>query len=294
MIYPFIVTESSPIPLSSPTPHPITSATFTHPIIAAEALESYYQSNTFILNLPDDANNANDITNESDDSEQPWGPHASLAKHHIHTLVVQATESRIPLPKLLIPFTLTQAHQTLASQRWRVLLALPHLSALTIRLQKTQPNHFVWQDMNPILRYLQARHPHFTLRIEISFDGMLRKEWEDPRWLENGGEEKPYDPMGYINVSELFAAPTEADRAYCAEYLPDHGDPKYIAEYRVMLPSVGRPIILGLLSCSAEERRVFGVHYVIRDPPLLRMQMQEHFEWVKELDAGVEERNAGR
>lgn len=163
-------------------------------------------------------------------------------------------------------------------QEWNELLLLPHLSSLTIELQKGKPEHFFnWFDFAPIVFHLRDRRPGIKIRFAISFDALLEPEWNVQAALYAGVEgaellsevsptpEDPYSPMGYAEVSCLIQEPTAEDYAYVKEHLEGQREAR------------GREIVKGLLDETPEGRRTLAEHYVVKEPSLLRVLMGEYY-----------------
>ncbi|KAF3003570.1 hypothetical protein E8E13_006425 [Curvularia kusanoi] len=170
---------------------------------------------------------------------------------------------------------LTDSNYTRA--QWESLLSLSRLEQLTIQLQKTVPDHLFWADFSPIIIQLRRNLPKVNIRFMVSFDTLLERVWCDPIW-ENYTEPGnvvglPYEPMGFVDVSELIEPPTEGDFAYVEEHL-SHDKSTY-----------GRDIVRGLLDETAPLRRGLALHYVVKDPELLRVRIAEHYEVYKRRSA---------
>jgi hypothetical protein len=272
MIYPYILTTSTPIPLETLTksPHPLTCPG-AHPMLAAEALEAFYKHNTFIIQTS---------RHGGFTASTNWGPHPDLLHQHTRHLIISAFESTSrwepasdTSPAVFIAY---------GTCLWTPLLAFPRLQSLTIKLQKQHDSFLVWQDFAPILFTLRSRFPNLQSRVEISFDAMLHAAWDDAMWIDDD-EDGPYQAMGFINVTHLFAPPSQADREYVAEYLAETG-----GEQTEKMP-ISPYITQGLLDVTAADRRLLGVHYVVKEPQLLRIMMQREFErFVRVRDEGAE------
>ncbi|KAF2655580.1 hypothetical protein K491DRAFT_692781 [Lophiostoma macrostomum CBS 122681] len=260
MIYPYILTSSTPISLTTlnASPHPLTCPETTHPIIFAEALEAFYTCNTFIVHTTKHGGFTSDTNS---------GPHPDLLHHQLRHLIVAAVEStsRWEPP--------SDGHGAVyiayGTALWTPLLSFPRLQSLTIRMQKSHDSLLVWEDFAPILFSLRERLPNLRIRVEMSFDALLRAAWESAVWIDEE-EAGPYQEMGFIDVTHLFEAPSREDREYVAEYL---GGVKKMPDS----PTITR----GLLDCTAADRRLLGVHYVVKEPHLLSLLMQEKYEEFK-------------
>jgi hypothetical protein len=139
------------------------------------------------------------------------------------------------------------------------------------------------------------------ISLSVSFDTLLETAWNDPRWRGPrtrgnafgrfaGGSlvagvppetEDAYEPMGFVNASHLIEPPDEEVRSYVAQYLPEHKMPP------------PRPIGQGLLDHTPTGRRVLATHYITREPDLLRVEMQEHYEVYLKYEKESKERGAG-
>jgi|SRR5690242_17983136 len=233
-----------------------------------ETMEAFYAHNTFKISV----------------AEPKPGEVASSLGHSmfpryekfIRKLVVHAEEALLGSTTNLELLEMNcRTRQQGSRARWESLLQLPRLEHLTICLQKQQNDRLCWGDFSPVLHQLRERFPKLRISLSISFDTMLARYWSDPIWdnhIEPGNEEGlPYDPMGFVDVTELFQPPTQEDFEYVQEHL-SHG-----AE------TGGLDILRGLLDEMAPQRRVLAVHYVVKEPALLRVRMLEHFEVYKRM-----------
>jgi hypothetical protein len=260
-----------------------------YPSIYSEALEVFYSVNTFILTLPLDAKLI----------AQAWDFHP-LAKACLRHLVIECDESRNPRCSFD-----TYEQSRLAAhwrRRWDRLFDIPTLQSLEIRLQKSHEDNLCTLDFGPVVYHLRALRPSIKISLSVSFDTVLEKAWNDPRWYDPrtrgnalgvfpGGNivagvppepEDAYRPMGFIDASHLIEPPGEEQRSYVAQYLPEHKMPP------------PRPIGQGLLDHTPEGRRVLATHYISREPDLLRVEMQEHYEVYLKYKKERRERAAGQ
>lgn len=266
MIYPYLVAERNPISLSDSKPHPITDPTYSNAVVAPEALEAYYTHNTFILSIQ---------PTKLPLASQRWGPHLEVAQSHARSIIIAAEE-----PVKLLPPTLSfsdfevQHANSPGRQIWRELLELPKLANLTIQMQKYYDDRFSWMLFAPVVMSLRQQKPDLEFHFTVSFDAHLEKFWNDPMWsrIPNIDMVDTYQPMGYIDMTELFDKPSQEDMDYVQEYLPDKLMPR------------GRSIRSGLLDAVPAERRSLGHLYVVKEPNLLRVLMEEHFEVYKRYD----------
>ncbi|KAF2690558.1 hypothetical protein K458DRAFT_427268 [Lentithecium fluviatile CBS 122367] len=139
-------------------------------------------------------------------------------------------------------------------------------------MQKAHQPFFFTLDFCPILHRLRTLHPNLVLTFNISFDTILEPIWNDTRWedmnqfmLTSPPNSDAYLEMGFVDVSDLIALPTDEDRAYVAEHLADRRMP------------ATPPLEEGLLSETPANRRVLGRHYVVKELALFRVLMREHY-----------------
>jgi hypothetical protein len=276
MIYPDVVREAFPVPLISPylenglsstlfhvdhsypRPHLITSANKSNPTVAAEALEAYWNSNTFIVDL-------DPVLTES----RAWAPSA-IPRSQVHHLVVSVNEevqSRHPTSKADFLAFEHQHWNNPKRQRWSELLSFSNLKTLSINMQKENPTEFCWMFLSPIICALRIRQPSLQIKFQVSFDEMLDKEWNNEYWAQfNDQPTGGYKRAGFSDVSDVFGAATEGDRCYVNEYLPQRKMP------------TGRDAVRGLFEESPAQRRALGSLYFVSEPSLLRVLMDEHYE----------------
>ncbi|KAH7089218.1 hypothetical protein FB567DRAFT_523307 [Paraphoma chrysanthemicola] len=262
LVYSYIVREDSPIDLTNGN----IQISLGYPIVSAEWLEAVYTHNICSVTF-----------NDSDlgDSIPPrslWGTFPSY-KRHIRDLEVNATEILLQETELEALELECTTQQPGCRRHWNELLELPRLETLTIKFQKENRNSFAWANFSPILYRLRELNPRLRITFNVSFDNILEKHWSvDPFPHEGRGgrilgaiEDEPYLPMGFVDMSELVKPPCDADRAYVEEHL---------------LGSRGigsRDVVRGLLDETPAHRRVLAECYVVKEPPLLRFLMAEHY-----------------
>jgi hypothetical protein len=180
-----------------------------------------------------------------------------------------------------------KAYRRISSRiEWEKLLDLTHLQDLTIYIQKAQNSSLNTLDFSPILYTLRAKQPNINITFFLSFDTIIQRlldEWKRAM-LENDNiyldlEESPYRPMGYVDMSDLISPPTQEDRNYVQEHLPEYvntagGMPAH------------RNIGSGLLDETPASRRELAKHYAVKEPALLRCLMRDHFDVYRRLQDG--------
>lgn len=183
------------------------------PEYRAEVLEAFYTHSTFNFTFP-----ASGYTS-SEAYQVQWGPHPQFVKY-IRRLYVHADELD---PALYLQHVRYDRLDTLRfrTKIWERLLELPRLEQLTIRMQKRHACYFSWADFGPILVHLRENMPRLQTTFSISFDAMFERFGRDPIWEVYTEpwvpEEEPYDPKGFLDVSELIKAPTQEDFRYVQE-----------------------------------------------------------------------------
>jgi hypothetical protein len=270
LIYPHIVREDSPIDITNRD----IQVPLSFSILSAEWLEATYAHNTCSVTFYDFS------LNEGIPARSLWGA-SPYHKRFIRDLEVNATEG-LPQEKELkaleLECTTKRPHHR---QKWNELLDLPRLESLTIQFQKRNRSVFVWADFSPILYQLRERNPKLRITFNISFDEILEHQWSVDSFLheERGGwttralEDDSYLPMGFVDMSELVQPPDDDDRAYVEEHLLGSRE-------------IGsRDVVRGLLDETPTNRRVLARCYVVKEPPLLRMRMAEHFAIYKRAQA---------
>lgn len=236
-----------------------------------EILEALYTYNTFHVTFQD--------PHDTKNTTSPTGLSAfPQYEEYIRNLTVYAEEDVTFLrgkPNALENFELQCVlGQNASRAQWERLLKLSRLEQLTIRFQKAHASHFSWADFSPILIELRNTLPRLRLSFCVSFDTLLEREWNHPRWA-NSPNQDEFDPMGYVDVSEVVDLPTERDYRFVN---PDNiqGSESY-----------GRTIVGGLLGESAAGRRSLALTYVVCMPGALRVRMLDHHGIYKRMkDAG--------
>ncbi|KAJ4322733.1 hypothetical protein N0V94_002251 [Neodidymelliopsis sp. IMI 364377] len=274
LVYADLFAESKPTPLENVEPIPAKVALLVRggnvltPDLTSELLEAFYTHTVFHVTFP----NSNNATNVYVPIN--WGPHPQY-RHYIRNLVVHAQETRYDLWN--IPLEAVEDHCLDESCRpradWECLLKLPRLEELTIRLQKYDTSQFVWAHFSPVLIQIREAFPKIRIIFSVSFDMMLERVWDDPFW-ENFTEpgdigERSYDPMGFVDMTELIALPTAEDSSFVQEHLAEQQQ------------TLSRDFVRGLLDETAAQRRALAVHYAVKEPALMRVRMLEHYEVYK-------------
>jgi hypothetical protein len=237
----------------------------TDPSISTEFLEALYTHRTIHTTFT-----APDLLRNTTTPQNIWGPFPQ-SKHLIRHLTISTPEARFHSPTLSgLEHECRILHPELRLQ-WLSLLHFPRLETLTIKLQKSQNRGFTWANFSPILRHLRHTLPRLRIRLLVSFDEMLKAKWDMVSMLDpvNGGwimQPEPYLPMGFVDVSELMERPSEEDREYVRQHIGEGS-----------MDAGGRDVYRGLLDETPESRRVLAVHYVVKEPALLRCLVEEHY-----------------
>lgn len=170
---------------------------------------------------------------------------------------------------------------------WERLMQFPRLQNLTIYMQKMDDRSLNTFDFGPVLYSLRAKLSGINIMFLLSYDTILRERWNLPMWNNDAlsADVPSYKPMGFVDMSDLIASPTNEDLTYIQEYLPE-----YVNTGR--MPQ-SRRISMGLLDESPASRRALAKHYAVKEPALLRCLMRDHFEiYRKQQDGTPEEESA--
>lgn len=267
LIYPYIVIEDAPLELTNCDIH----APIDHPILTPEWLEAIYTHNTCSVDFCDFR-----LLRDPWHEHELWGSEPQY-RYLIRHLVVNASEVALredDLEKLEHECSIQKPE---VRQEWKELLGLLRLENLTINLQKWGSSGFAWANFSPIIYQLRERNPKLCIKFKISFDVILEKKWDvdlvrselQRKWVLRNVEDDQYQPMGFVDMSELLEPPTDAERAYVEEHLPETRD-------------VGSmDIVRGLLDETPANRRLLTQVYLVKEPALLRILMAEHYEMYK-------------
>jgi hypothetical protein len=239
--------------------------------IAEEWLEAIYTHRPCCITFPDPNNIA------SARSEYVWGAYPEY-KDFIRHLIVDAPEASLYSDEELvgIEWECTRRFAEVR-QDWHSLFALTKLESLTIRLQKNNLHSFSWANFSPIVYELRERKPNLRVEMYISFDTILERDWDtwqpiqtiQDGWDNDVVISEPYLPMGYADVTELIQPPTAEDHVYVEWHLSGVREVGY------------RNIVRGLLDETPANRRQLAKHYLVKEPALLRVLMEEHYEVYK-------------
>jgi hypothetical protein len=283
LVYTEVFKDSAPVPLEDGAISPAGEALLAlggrlrNPDFEDEVLKAYYTYSTLVVNHQDYGCSA--MSEDRPCSCTILWLSQSQHCRYIRNLIIDTQEAGISARTQLR----TLAELEVATARthyrrcWEQILELPRLEELTIKLQKTNNNQLAWADFTPVLRVLRESSPRLQISLKVSFDALLEAYWSDPIW-ENTTEpgnvvEYPYDPMGFVDVTEVIQEPTEEDLAYVNEHLPEE------------IRTPGRDILRGLLDETASQRRALALHYVVKEPALLRVRIKEHYEVYKKMRA---------
>lgn len=293
LVYADVFSDLAPVPLEDAEISSAGQALLAlggHPLdpgFEEEVLESYHTYSTFSVRFPDHKDYACLIKRGTDNTcpcTVRWLPEPQHYQY-VRNLIIHAQEAGIDPGRS--HFSSLEDLECMHSNNhfrlvWEQLLTLPRLEQLTIRLQKQNNDVFSWASFTPILSLLRERSPKLRVSLSISFDDLLECSWSDPIW-ENNTEpgnvvEQPYDPMGFANITELIEEPTKEDIKHVEEYFPKE------------VKTTGQDILRGLLDETASQRRALALHYVVKEPALLRVRIKEHYEVYKRMRSQEGER----
>jgi hypothetical protein len=281
MIYAEVFKDSTPVPLELGGLSPAGKALLAlggrplDPNFEEDVFKAYYSYSTFSVQFSNHQAPYCKVTgnNIGCPCSVKWLPGSKICQY-IRTLVIHSQESGIDSSvgrKAKTMNALEHFHSKRHFRRcFEQLLSLPRIEQLTINLQKHNNEQFCWAIFTPILSSLRERSPKLQVSLNVSFDALLEAYWTDPIW-ENATEpgnviEHPYDPMGFVDITELIEPPTPEDIAYVQEHCSG----------QLMTP--GQDILRGLLDETASQRRALAVHYVVQEPALLRVRIKEHYK----------------
>ena len=236
----------------------------TGPHLKDEILEAVYTHSTIIIPFSDPRGSG--YTCSIGGSAHPQH------EEHIRKAIILAEESELPCTESLEHLETLCRSNDLGNTRaqWEGILSLPRLEHLTVRLQKKVSTHPSWADFSPIIVQLRKNLPKLEIAFTVSFDALLERVWYDPIWDNNTEPgnvmELPYEPMGFVDVTELFRPPTAEDFADVEEH---HAGDKH---------TYGRDIVSGLLDVFPAMKRSLALHYVVKDPELLRVRIMDHYD----------------
>ena len=271
LIYSYVVRRDTPTHLKNA----ILQQKISRLSITTELLEAEYTYNTFVVTFSNPNRSRISVAAHS-----IWGAQPEY-KRFIRNLIVEATETRLVETELLSLERECSVARPEIRKEWAELLDLPRLSSLTINMQKYYPSQFTWANFSPIIYQLRSKIPKLKITFNISFDVVLWRAWSsttwDPRW---STPDDDYGTMGYVDVSDLIEAPSEEDRIHVEQYC---------AEKKI--ETKGRDAVVGLLGEFPASKRTLAPYYVVKEPSLLRVLMEEHWEIYKKCrqDAGKDE-----
>ena len=232
---------------------------FANDMLQDELMESMFTHNTIGITFPN-----TDRVADGTESTSIWGVHTNY-KRYVRKLIVAVTEPPVH-PTNSQDSRLSDTGSYNAEQKqWQQLLSFPHLSHLTVNMQKRNPKHFTWTVFTPTLIHLRNMIPTLSLTFNISFDALLKPRW-DSEAEDLGGTQAwmhPYGPMGFRDVSELFERPSEEDRAYVRAHFNENSEIE------------SRDAMRGLIYESRGDKRALAACYLVRDPALLRVRAEE-------------------
>ncbi|OAL54290.1 hypothetical protein IQ07DRAFT_583584 [Pyrenochaeta sp. DS3sAY3a] len=258
LIYRYVVAKDKPINITGIGPRP----QLAHPIISPELCKAFYENNTVSVTFADYFRIRNNTV-----PLRTWGIRSQY-RRHIRHLIINASES-LPIETDLSPEALEYecaVSRPTVRKQWEELLELQSLQSLTINMQKYSTRVFTWANFAPVLYQLRDENVNLKITFNISFDTVLKINWSGP-WESQFHDANfdGYESMGFVDVSDLVARPSEEDRAYVEEHVK--------VRKRSRMDAVE-----GLLMETAANKRLLAPHYMVKDPPLLRVQMEEHYQ----------------
>ncbi|KAF3044032.1 hypothetical protein E8E12_007201 [Didymella heteroderae] len=280
IVYTEVFKDSAPVPLRDREISPAGRTLLAFggwpldPELIEEVSKAYYTYSTFSVRFPGHQDYNCNVMNGSIrcSCAVQWLPEPQNCQY-VRNLIIHSQESGIDHRRSQAG-TLQALEDMYSNRHFRrcfeQLLLLPRLEQLTIHLEKQNNEQFTWAVFTPILSLLRERSPKFQVSLAISFDALLEAYWSDPIW-ENTTEpgnvvEHPYDPMGFVDITELIESPSAEDVAYVEKH----------CQGQVMTP--GQDILRGLLDETAPQRRALALHYVVKEPALLRVRIKEHYK----------------
>lgn len=276
LIYPYFIPREAPTPLTDTYVKPA----LWHPSIKEELLEAEFTYNTFIVKF---SHSSSDGSSELSASARMhygnlrnellqfsiWNPHAEYRKFIRH-LIINTKEVALEDTDLLSLEHECTVTRPEVREEWEELLELPRLESLTINMDKVLPNRFSWANFSPILYELRSKLPKLDLTFNLTFDGLLKFHWNSDVWFHPSNVGNTYEPMGFVDISDFVAPPSDYDKEYVETYIPDKKQ-----------QTSGRDIVEGLLAETVSNRRLLAPYYVTREPNLTRVLMEEHWDIYK-------------
>lgn len=259
-IYRYVVAKDEPTNITGIGPQP----QLAHPIISSELCKAFYETNTVSVTFADYFRIRRNTV-----PLRTWGTRSQY-RIHIRHLIVNASES-LPIKADLSPEALEYdcaVTTPTVRKQWEELLQLRSLQSLTINMQKYSTRVFTWVNFAPVLYQLRDENANLKITFNISFDAVLKVNWTGPwesHFHDQNFDDDDYEAMGFVDVSELIARPSEEDRAYVEEHVKVRKGSRMDA-------------VEGLLMETAVNKRLLAPHYIVKDPPLLRVQMEEHYQ----------------
>jgi hypothetical protein len=254
MIWAYTVQQDEPINITNTTINLNASNT----TILAELREAAYTHNTLIVTFPD--------SRQGNSLSSIWGAYPEY-KRHIQSLIAEVRE--LPgYPKDLLTWERENACSLTSLRKyWNQLLSLPRLESLTINMQKSSTRQFSWPVFAPVLCRLRSSLSKLHLTFNISYDNLLKNRWE----MGDIVFDEEYDPMGYVDITELFKPPSQEDKQYVEQH------------YRGRRESIERDAT-GSLLLDTEDRRALATQRLLKEPELKRVMIEEHYEIFKRVE----------
>jgi hypothetical protein len=268
-IYFFIVYDDEPLDITNLSRQlpPCNSA------LSAEWLEAAYTHRICRVTFSDP-----ELLRRDQVKNSIWGP-SPEHKRFVRRLIVNASEVSLAQRENLEDYEYDcVVQQPEVRQEWLKLLELPRLASLKIEMQKTCNVLCSWVNFSPVLCQLREDIPNLRLEFNISFDKILKAQWEDFAVNEgNAAEDAPYQPMGFADVSDFIGPPSAEDCEVMKVIMGSSaGSGPWVDHLRV-------DITRGLLDETPEGRRQLAPFYIVKEPALARVLIAEHYDVYKRL-----------
>jgi hypothetical protein len=279
-VYFFIIYDEEPLDLTNLS----IQFPLSHSTVSSEWLEAVYTHRVCRVTFSDP-----ELLRRGQIEHSIWGP-SPQHKRLIQRLIVNVSEVSLAQRENLEDYEYDcVVENPEIRQEWLELLDLPRLETLKIEMQKTCNILCSWANFSPILCQLREETPKLNIEFHVSFDKILRAQWEeymvrDALDGEDASEDGSYKPMGFANVSDFIASPTAEDREVAMLIMGSSaGSGPWVDHTRV-------DITRGLLDETPEGRRQLAPFYIVKEPALARVLIAEHYEIYKRLRREREEK----
>jgi hypothetical protein len=299
VVYAYLLLEDEPI-TSASRPHSIINQYHGQPLIATEAAEFFYNSNTITVHLDPRFKQLTFC---------PWGSGINPSEH-VKKLVVYAKEGIYHIQKAESG-SFEKRLPKEAREMWDSLYSFPKLEYLEVRIMKEQHycttvdrplahNCLEARDFWPVLCQLRRQNrelrqhmeaacrlnpelrltvpKELKIKVMLSVDDMFEAAWNEPAWRTRHPDQ--YEKSGYMDITSLIMRP----RHHFLN-LPDDWEDFFEYMGSNYFYPFGCVIVRSFLGASVQDRRRGLPGFIVRNGQLFgKLQELNYRQYMEEAE----------